>query len=71
MACILLLSSAVRFYDSQAYMKMAVTREHISRIFEPREILVPFLTGFNLVNAAVVCAVLESVLGFEPSLVIT
>ena len=50
---------------------MDVTRERISRILELREILLSFQTGFNLVNAAVVCAVLESSSGLEPSLVIT
>ena len=39
MACILLWSSAVRVHDSQAYSKMDVTRERISRILELREIL--------------------------------
>ena len=53
MACILLWSSAVRVHDLQAYRKMNVTREHISRILELREILLSFQTGFNLVNAAV------------------
>ena len=38
---------------------------------ELREILLSFQTGFNLVNAAVVCAILESISGLEPSLVIT
>ena len=38
MACILLWSS-VGVYDSQAYRKMDVTRERISRILELREIL--------------------------------
>ena len=37
---------------------MDVTRERISRILELREILLSFQTGFNLVNAAVVCAIL-------------
>ena len=46
-------------------------RERISRILELREILMSFQTGFNLVNAAVVCAVLESISGLEPSSVIT
>ena len=58
MACILLWSSAVRVHDSQAYKKMDVTRERISRILELREILLSFKTDFNLVNAAVVCAIL-------------
>ena len=30
-----------------------------------------FRTGFNLVNAAIVCAILESISGLEPSSVIT
>ena len=33
--------------------------ERISRILELRELLLSFQTGFNLVNAAVVCAILE------------
>ena len=61
----------MRVHDSQAYRKMDVTRERISRIFELREILLSFQTGFNLVNAAVVYAILESISGLEPSLVIT
>ena len=70
-ACILLWSSAVRVHDSQAYMKLDVTRERISRILEPREILLLIQTGFSLVNAAVVCTILESISGLEPSSVIT
>ena len=61
----------MRVHDSQAYRKMDVTRERISRILELREILLSFQTGFSLVNAAVVCAILESISGFEPSSVIT
>ena len=71
MACILLWSSAVRVHDSQAYRKMDVTREHISCILELREILLSFETGVSLVNAAVFCAILESISGLEPSSVIT
>ena len=70
MDCILLWSSTVRVHDSQAYRKMEVTRERISRIFELREIHLSFRSGFNLVKAAVVCAVLESISGFESSSVI-
>ena len=66
MDCILLWSSAVRVHDSKAYKKMDVTRERISRILELREILLPIQTGFNLVKAAVVCTILESISGFEP-----
>ena len=47
-----------------------MTREHIDRILELREILLSFQTGFNLVHAAVVCAILESISGLEPSSVI-
>ena len=39
MACILLWSSSMRVHDSQAYRKMDLTRECISRILELREIL--------------------------------
>ena len=62
MPCILLWSSAVRVHDSQAYKKMDVTRERISRILELREILLSIQIGFSLVNAAVACAILESIL---------
>ena len=64
MACILFWNSAVRVHDSQAYRKMDVTKEL-------REIHPSFQTGFNLVNAAVVCSILESISGLEPSLVMT
>ena len=64
-------SSAVRVNDSQAYRKMDVTRERISRILELREMLLSLQTGFSLVSAAVVCAILESISGLEPSSVIT
>ena len=46
--------------------KMDVTRKRISRIFELREILLSFQTGFSLVNAAVVCAIMETSSGLEP-----
>ena len=58
-------------HDSQAYGKMEVTRERISLILELREILSSVQTGFSLVNAAVVCAILESISGLEPSSVVT
>ena len=61
----------MRVNDSQAYRKIDVTRERISRILELREILLSIQTGFSLVNAAVVCAILESNAGLEPSSVIT
>ena len=49
---------------------MKVTGERISRILELREILLSMQTGFSLVNAAVACAILESISGLEPSSVI-
>ena len=61
----------MRVNHSQAYMKMDVTRERISRILELKEILLSFQTGFSLANAAVDCAVLESISGLEPSPAIT
>ena len=56
----------MRVHDSQAYRKMDVTRQRISRILELREILLSIQTGFSFVNAAVVCAILESISGLEP-----
>ena len=50
---------------------MNTTRERISRILELREILVSFQTGFNFANAAIVCAILESISDLEPSSVIS
>ena len=61
----------MRVHDSQVYKKMDVSRECINRILELREILSSFETGFSLVNAAVVCVILESISGLEPSSVIT
>ena len=48
-----------------------MTWEGVRRILELREILLSFQTGFNIVNAAVVCAILEIISGLEPLLVIT
>ena len=58
-------------HDSQAYRKIDVTRERISRILKMREILLSFQTGFKFANATVACAILESISGLEPSSVIT
>ena len=49
----------MRVHDSQTYRKMDVTRERVSRILELREILLSLQIGFNFVNAAVVCAILD------------
>ena len=67
MVCFLLCSSAVRVHGSQAHKKMDVTKEHISHILELTEMLLLFQTDFNLINAAVICAILESILGLKPS----
>ena len=61
----------MRVHGSQAYRKMDVTKESISRILELREILLSIETGFSLVNAAVVYTVLERISGLEPSSVTT
>ena len=61
----------MRVHDSQAYRKMDVTRGRINRILELRDILLSFQSGFNLVYAAVVCAILKNVSGLEHSSVIT
>ena len=61
----------MRVHDSHAYRKVDVTRERISRILELRETLLSFQTGYSLINAAVVCAILQGISGLEPSLVIT
>ena len=63
----------MRVLDSQAYRNMDVTRECISRILElrVREMLLSFQTGFNLVSAVGVWAILESISGLESSSVIT
>ena len=64
-------TSAVKVHDSEAYRRMDVTRERVSRILELREILLSFQTSFNLVNATVACAMLDSISGLQPSSVIT
>ena len=61
----------MRAHDSQEYRKMDVTRESIIHILDLREIHLSFETDFTLVNAAVVCAILESISGLEPSSVMT
>ena len=61
----------MKVHDSQAYRKMDVTRERINRILELRKIPLSFQTGFSLVNAVVVCTILESISGLERSSVIT
>ena len=58
----------MRVHDSQAYRKMDVTRERIRRMMELREIFLSFQTVSDFVNAAVVCAILESISGLEPSI---
>ena len=50
MACILLWSSAVRVHDSQAYRKMDVTRERISRILDRKHLFFSLSLTFSDVN---------------------
>ena len=46
---------------------MDVIRERISRILELRERLLSFETGFNLLNVAVVCAILDRFRAWNPN----
>ena len=67
MACILLWSSAVRVHDSQDGKWMwqgsaSVVSWNLQKCFD-----LSFKTGFNLVNAVVICATLESISGLKPS----
>ena len=48
-----------------------MTKERIKFFLNLKEIFLSFKTGFNLVNAAVVCGILESISSLEPSSVIT
>ena len=70
MACILFCRSAERVHVSEAYRKMDMTRERISVIFELTVMFLSFHKSFNLISAAVVCAILASISGSEPSSVI-
>ena len=65
MARILLCSSTVRDHDSQEDGRDKGTHKSY-RVLELREMLLTFETDFNLVNAAVVCAILKSISGLEP-----
>ena len=55
MACILLWELCCEVHDSQAYRKMDVTRERISRVLELRETLLSFQPGFNPVDTEACC----------------
>ena len=70
MACVLFYRSAERVHVSEAYIKMDMTRERISLIFELTVMFLSFHQGFNLVSAAVVRAILASISSLEPSYVI-
>ena len=59
----------MRVHDSQAYRKLDVTRERISRMLELRETLLSIQTGFSLVSAAVVCAILERISGLKSQMI--
>ena len=62
--------SAERVHVSEAYRKMDMTRERISLIFELTVMFLSFHKGFDLVSAAVVCAILACISGWVPSSVI-
>ena len=70
MATIRLCSSVVRVHDSQAHRRMCVRKERIGRILKLRELFLSFEIGLNLDSVAVVSAILESISGLEPSLII-
>ena len=61
MACILLCSSIMRVHYFQAYRKMDVTNERISRLLKLRGRLLSIQTGLNPVNSVVIYAILESI----------
>ena len=67
MARIILCGTVVKVHDSQVYRKTNMTGERMSLISERREMLLSFQTCFNLVEAADICAILESISGLEPS----
>ena len=46
---------------------MEMTRERISFIFDPRDMLSSLQMGFSFVRAALACAILERTSGLEPS----
>ena len=46
-------------------------KERIGRILKLRELFLSFEIGLNLDSVAVVSAILESISGLEPSLIIT
>ena len=57
--CVLFSNSAVKVHDSQAYRNIDKTRERISFIFDPRDMLLFLHIGPHFVRAGVACAVLE------------
>ena len=71
MACTPLCSSAVRVHDSYACRHIDTTIVRISLILDRRGTFLSFHIGFSFVIAAIVCAILELILGLDPSFVIT
>ena len=69
MACILLWSSAVRVHDSQAYRNLDKGAHQSYLGVERNSLVNP--NWFQPVYAAVVCAILQSISGSEPSSVVT
>ena len=80
MACLILLRTASlvtwSLYDTSNIFRKhlismaCMTREHISLNFKLTVMFLSFHKGFNFVSAAVVCAILASISGLEPSTVI-
>ena len=56
---------AIKIHDSLAYRNMDMSREHISFIFDSRDMLSLHI-GFSFVTAAVVCAITERTSVLEP-----
>ena len=44
-----------------------MTREPIDYIFDQRDVLLSLRIGFSFVTAALACAILERISGFDPS----
>merc|ERR1712121_148988 len=60
-------SSAVIVHDSQAYRKTESARERIRWILERRLMFLSLQIGWSFASTAVVCAILATISGLEPS----
>ena len=59
-----LIESVSEGFPSYFYRHMEMTREHISFIFDPKDML-SLQIGFSFVRDAVACSILERISGFE------